>query len=888
MSQASDHKIPDLVQSKLIGLRLKMTTWLFVAGCARLLPTVLGLIAFVFVVDYMLEMDVPQRIILSSLCLLVIGYVAYSRLLIPLTRSLSDDALVLEVEKQNRHLSDSLISAVQFSRDIDMERQGISPAMVNATIEQGTRAASEVNFGTALDERRYFFNIAISATTLFLLGAFVFGMINNETMRVFADRIFFYGQSEYAKNTYLEFYDPEGQIQDGVLKIYRGQDCKLVVRVREDSLVKDVTVKMYYRDKSSSYWVQDDMRPTGRFDNQEFEIVYKAVAVEFEAQARGGDGRTSRLKVELEEPPQFSNLRAEVFYPDYAVDVRPGDKVRVFESEKVYKYVGSDVGDEQAWELQADVTAGGDNLVQWELVDESELQTLRSEAATRAEAILKKNPSADPASDVKTSLVKIARQLDMFTELEYAQKLNDELGVVSLRSEIDRLGLRDPSDTVESVGGKLTVLDGCRVQLTATANTELAVAQLVHNQKTTWDFEPVDGLYKLNLPAEVVRNGTYQIRLRDETLREPPRSASFEIDIQADQAPEVKATLKGISGLVINRARLPFTVSANDDFRVVDIYLKYSWQNDAGDQKQTGEIKLNEYEPVPNWEENKPDEAQKVSEILPIKSVTLTQQFFDLGAMDKEDIIPPGAGLNIVISARDNDNVPEANVGSAKEFLIRVVTEEEFRADLLRREKEARQEFDLIYKRQKATQVDTEALAADSRSDDESIEEFLSDAKSQLSSYSRNQRLIGENIEGVISRMEDLLTEGLNNRLDETTGEFETRYTTGIIGPMQTITDELMLLLKAKLDQARRDVADEDKRSQNLFEATEIQNQIIAKMEEILQEMEKNEGLQEIINKVFETKKEQARLKKITDDERRKRIKNANSGNSEESGESSK
>lgn len=866
MSHAVDKRIPEVVRSKLAGLRLKINSWLFIEALSRLLPTVLGLVLFVFAVDYLLEMDIPQRIIISVLSVAVVLVVAFYKLIKPFSKSISDDALCLEVEKQNADLHNSLISAVQFSRDLDTVKQGVSPAMVAATIEQGTSQAQSLRFDTALNEKRFFTNVALTVLSVFLLGALVFGMLNDETLNTFMKRlIFFDGKAEYAKNTYLEFCDEDGNVIEGPLVIYRGQDCPLYVRVREDSLIKDVEVKMYYRDSASGSWVSDDMTKSKNTEVNEFKIVYKSVAVEFEVQARGGDGRTKRLQVKLDEPPQFTDLSAEIFYPDYTIEVRPGDLVRVFDREQVYKYLGPVTDADDAWEDQGDVTDNGQKLIEWGLIDADQLETIKTEQADKPEL----------------TIAQLARELDMFTEHQFAQVLEQQLQIKTVRTEYDRNLLRDPSDFLESFGGKLTILDGCSIKLTATANCDLAVASLIDAEGEK-EFQEAAGefAYELMIPASEVRNGDCRIKLRDSSMREPPRAPEFQIDITADESPEVKATLKGISGLVINRAKIPFSVTVTDDHGATRLFLRYSWQDDSGENKGSGTIELDEYEPVRSWDENKPDNAFKVSQILPAKRAVFTQQFFDLDELPNDEKIPEGSGLKFTIVAQDNDNVPAPNSGATKEFLLRVVSEEEFRADLLRREKEARQEFDLIYKRQGNTQTDTEALAADSKTDNETNEEFFSELKKKLSQYSRSQKQIGENIETVIGRMEDLLTEGTNNRLDESTGEFESRYTDKIIGPMQEITDELMIILKGEMDSARREIENDEKRVEHLTNSSELQTEILQKMEAILKEMEKNEGIQEIINRVFEAKKLEEKLKIQTEDEKKKRIKDLKSGSS--------
>ena len=136
-----------------------------------------------------------------------------------------------------------------------------------------------------------------------------------------------------------------------------------------------------------------------------------------------------------------------------------------------------------------------------------------------------------------------------------------------------------------------------------------------------------------------------------------------------------------------------------------------------------------------------------------------------------------------------------------------------------------------------------------------------------------------KNIEGVISRIEDLLVEGMNNRIDESTGEFEDRYSDRIIGPLQSITDVMIFDLKAALDSARRDANDNEKRNLHLTEASGIQTKILETLDSVLKELSINQSFQDAINSLFEAKKEEEKLRKKTEDESKKLIKGAISGN---------
>ena len=80
----------------------------------------------------------------------LLAYLIYRGLIVPFSSRVSDDALVLAVEKHyGRDLGESLISAVQFSRMTnEIEVQGVSPQLVRATIDRGTEAANRLPFGS--------------------------------------------------------------------------------------------------------------------------------------------------------------------------------------------------------------------------------------------------------------------------------------------------------------------------------------------------------------------------------------------------------------------------------------------------------------------------------------------------------------------------------------------------------------------------------------------------------------------------------------------------------------------------------------------------------------------------------------------------------------------
>src|SRR5205814_9528029 len=102
--------------------------------------------------------------------------------------------------------------------------------------------------------------------------------------------------------------------------------------------------------------------------------------------------------------------------------------------------------------------------------------------------------------------------------------------------------------------------------------------------------------------------------------------------------------------------------------------------------------------------------------------------------------IPTGTGLSFRFEAADNDDISGPNTGRSSEFLVRIVTEEELRTDLLRREKEQRQEFERLLKNQ-------EDLLTDSRAFEAAVKgqpNLTAEQKDQLMGYHKRQKLVGQ------------------------------------------------------------------------------------------------------------------------------------------------
>src|SRR5512139_1580389 len=100
-----------LVISRLSRLRSRLAAWFWVDGLSRVLWAALALFAVDLAIDRFFRMDLPQRVVMLLLMVGVIAFVVYRRLVKPLSATVTDDALALQVEERNKLLGQGMISA---------------------------------------------------------------------------------------------------------------------------------------------------------------------------------------------------------------------------------------------------------------------------------------------------------------------------------------------------------------------------------------------------------------------------------------------------------------------------------------------------------------------------------------------------------------------------------------------------------------------------------------------------------------------------------------------------------------------------------------------------------------------------------------------------------
>lgn len=729
------------IRQRLRRIRARIAAWFLVDGFSRLFAAAVLLIAFDLLVDWKFELDRPQRIVMLGLMLAALAFVVWRRLIGPfLQRRISDDALVLQVEQRNASLGESLISAMQFARGSGYEQSGVSPVMVAATIDRGTRAAERVAFEDVLRGDRFAFNAVLLVASLAALAGVAWGAGNWDPLRIWYQRNLQLAEDvEWPQETTFRI---DG-VKDGVLTIPRGDDWLLSAHVDPASKV---------------------------FPN----------SASIEIRAANGGGRTEVMKP-VDEDTQPNAARKRFEHPFTHV-------VEPFQ-----------------FRIRSD--SGRTRWIQVRLVN---------------------RPEVDPESLSLTA-----------TEPQYAG---------------------GKAVALPSGRGPHYVLKGSRLKIAGTATKTLAGAQLLTSGGKTVPMS-VDGRrFSGEVPAAAIADGTYEIRLID-TLKiqfpnqpnptplESKPHTKFRLKTRPDATPQLSLKLIGVGGMVVPGAKLPCEVTVKDDYNITAARLKYEWRH-RDDEKPTAGG-----DPLQPVNADLQDPAKQ-----PWKSL-IVNHTIDLKPLD----IRPGSSFSFSFEADDNDTVSGPKTGKTLTLTIRVVSEDELRADLHRREVEQAQEFERLRTEQDKIRTETDAIRAAYRGK----KDVPGQVREQLRALQKQQATIARNLSTIAGKLDSILNEFRNNGLAETDSQLDKRRTQ-IVQPIRALAAKSIPQVVETLDRARKNVTRPANRDADLTATVKKQEEIHDAMSRILGKMTLDQGLRAVLNKTYRVKKEQETVRQKTEAEKKK------------------
>ncbi len=412
-----------------------------------------------------------------------------------------------------------------------------------------------------------------------------------------------------------------------------------------------------------------------------------------------------------------------------------------------------------------------------------------------------------------------------------------------------------PRRALESGEGSYYVLAGGTLEISGRANKPLSGAKLMLGNDPLGALvrDPDDPRrFSRTLGPADLQSGVYGIELRD---TEPPdgllsrRPMRFSLRVMPDQPPTARAELMGIGDLVLAGAVVPMTCQFTDDYAVTDAQLR--WRIDVPGQPS-------------NPDE---DQARRFDELVDRFGDRRIEDFeyrLELAELDP----PLGAHVTFFVEATDSNSYTGPGMGKSSSFSLKVVTEQELREELLRREQEQRMETERLLADQQALLVDTRALQAGLGDEDQ----LPADAYRQLVNLEKTQRLASGRCAGIGRQFERIVAEVTNNRLEAPDGPIHQRLQEQIIDPLARLAETDIPQAADALDLARTTTATAAQRDQLLTDAAMRQRAVVAVMEQVLENMIKMEGYQQAINLLRQIIKAQAEVNEQTVRELEKKI----------------
>ncbi len=411
-----------------------------------------------------------------------------------------------------------------------------------------------------------------------------------------------------------------------------------------------------------------------------------------------------------------------------------------------------------------------------------------------------------------------------------------------------------PSDV-----GSYPILLGSTLEVRGVASKPLKSAELSFGKAKPIPMEPPAGLepaggwreFRATLAGDTLQSSTYAIELMDSDGYASRQPARFSLKVVPDQKPAVRARLEGIGDMITPRAVVPLHARMSDDYAVVAAELVCVVAADSAT------------EPV---ERRVPFGGRK--EAYGQKQLALAHRL-DVAPL----ALAPGTHMAVHVEAKDNDTVSGPKVGLSGTFSLRVVTEDELRAELLRREQEQRLEFERILSDQQKLLENSRALEATLKRDPT----LAAKDRDILAASEKLQRLVGGRGLAIAAQFAQILAEVENNRLEPDPQVARDRLGGRIIEPLELLARRGVLQAADLLDVARKALPAKEGRPKDeslaaLADAAKEQDELVKSMREILRHMVKWEGYQEAVNLLREVLRAQKNLNEETIKEHLRRI----------------
>ncbi len=297
---------------KLRTIRKRIALWFTFHGLVRVFTAAIIVFGLDLLLDRFLQMDRAQRSIMLVLMLGFLGWVFWRKLLQPLLASISDDALVVELERHGgKDSREAVLSALELGRMDWSKRPEVSPALVQAAIARGAKTGREIPVDSVVREDRLGANFACTVLLgLILLAAAIAALVRPDgTLGIWAKRNLLLQNANWPQDHEFQILGAE----DGIVRIPRGDDWTITALVREGAFALPQSVRIEYdRDGSRR---TEGMTDTG--ERREFTAYLPPVSEEFTFRIASNKVTTEWFQAKIVDRPRLGSLTLTVTPPAY-------------------------------------------------------------------------------------------------------------------------------------------------------------------------------------------------------------------------------------------------------------------------------------------------------------------------------------------------------------------------------------------------------------------------------------------------------------------------------------------------------------------------------------------------------------------------------------------
>jgi len=353
----------------------------------------------------------------------------------------------------------------------------------------------------------------------------------------------------------------------------------------------------------------------------------------------------------------------------------------------------------------------------------------------------------------------------------------------------------------------------------------------------------VVGRFKVTTAKRSQPSLALRVALTDAEKFTNPHGVRYTLVLLKDREPAVQMAIRGVGGQITQKARIPLTLSAKDDYGVGRMDLEFAI---AGVSDEAVRMPVHEWSTI--------EAAVRTDYVLDLDKLSE-------GMAEGESLVKVGETIRLAAAARDGLPPPDGpNTGRSSPALLKVVSDADLLAGLIQMQKAMREQFRQAMVLQSEAQGRTDAArqAAEAGQTPAEVER-------QASESARLQKQVSASLGTIADRFAQILEQLDNNRVG--TDADKQRLKEKILDPMRSLAGESMQRVVADLDAAMK----AENKTAELTRIAGVQEGFSRQMESILAEMVQLESAEELERWLKSILDLSSRVKAMTEAERKAR-----------------